>query len=175
MASLAQRWAGMITATGATAPTSDDLDTLMSDFASGLSAALSSQGANTLSKALTTPAVTISDSAMTTVLTSASVPVGTYLALATVNALLASTSTYVETQIIEGTATATVVGGNARYAPSAARADNAQITSIGIVTVTVAGTILLQAQAGTAAATAEYEGSIVTGGVTNLILVPLFS
>jgi hypothetical protein len=173
MADLATLLKNFVSTLGGATPTSDDLSTLLTDINAALATALASQGANATDTVLTTPAVTISDSAMTTVVTSPSTPKGTYLALGSVNALLGSTTTYVETQIVEGTATATVQGGTARYAPSAARADNPQIVSVGIVTVTAAGTILLQAQSGTAAATAEYEGSIVSGGVTSLVLIPL--
>lgn len=172
--SLASLLKQFTTTLGGPVPASDDLGTLLNDINTDLAAALAAQGGNSTDTVLTTPTVTISDSAMTTVVTSPSTPAGVYLAIGSINVLLGSASTYVESQIVEGTATATVKGGTARYAPSAARADNPQLVAIGLVTVTVAGTILLQAQAGTAAATAEFEGSIVSGGVTSLVLIPLF-
>lgn len=104
----------------------------------------------TYNSALGSNTALLSDSALHTLVTSPSLPVGTYLVTATLTAEAASASSgYTDWGIAAGTATASIVGSSASVLSQPAA--SLEFLTLGstvtcIVTVTVAGTLILRYQ-----------------------------
>ena len=173
MADMATLLRAFVTTLGGTPPTSDDMSTLLTAINAALGGSIPS--ALPTAQSLSGSTVSLTTGSPATILTTASLTPGKYRISGAVQVLFGGATTACDVGLAVGTATATFSGApNGGVVLAAAAADRFSIPFDALVTVTVAGTIILQGEAVGAAATAEINGTSFNG-VTGLVIQPLAS